>query len=145
MTHWSESQLKQHTQNQSMKAIEAQKAVKKSKYRAVKTTVDDKVFDSKKEAARYSQLETMQRVGLISDLKYKKADCTFLLTVNGDIVCKYIADFVYTELVITKDANEMCWHKNKTIVEDVKGIKTAVYRLKKKLMKAVHGIEIKEV
>jgi len=58
---WSESQLKQHTQNQSMKAIEAQKAVKKSKYRAVKTTVDDKVFDSKKEAARYSQLETMQR------------------------------------------------------------------------------------
>ena len=44
---------------------------------------------------------------------------------------KYKADFRYIE-------------KGETVVEDVKGMRTPVYNLKRHLMKAVHGIEIRE-
>jgi hypothetical protein len=52
--------------------------------------------------------------------------------VGGETICRYVADFVYVR-------------DEKRIVEDVKGLKTAVYKLKKRLMKAVHKIEIQEV
>lgn len=48
--------------------------------------------------------------------------------------CEYVADFVYGK---TADG--------KTVVEDVKGFPTPEYRIKKKLMLWVYGIEIKEV
>jgi hypothetical protein len=54
--------------------------------------------------------------------------------VNGVTVCTYVGDFRY------RDA-----HTDRLVVEDVKGIATPVYRLKRKLMQAVWGIEIQEV
>lgn len=48
-------------------------------------------------------------------------------------VCVYVADFVYLDLFDGKE-----------IVEDAKGYRTAIYKLKKKLMKAVHSIDIFE-
>ena len=92
-----------------------------SKYNNVKQVVDGFKFDSKKESIRYLELREKQKHGIIKYLK-----------INGVKVCKYIADFVYYK------------HGSGIIVEDVKGVKTAIYRLKKKLMKAVHKIEIKE-
>lgn len=47
--------------------------------------------------------------------------------------CTYIADFVYKD----KDGNE--------VVEDVKGFRTDVYKIKKKMMRYRYGIEIQEV
>ena len=47
--------------------------------------------------------------------------------------CTYIADFSYLDMLTCS-----------TIVEDTKGFKTPVYRIKKKLMLWVHGIRIKE-
>ena len=102
----------------------------KNKYRAVKTEVDGIVFDSKREAARYMQLMLLERAGKISHLELQPVyDCI----VNGKKICSYKADFRY----FTKTGN---------IVEDVKGVKTPIYRLKKKLVEALYaGVTILEV
>lgn len=101
-----------------------------TKYRAVKTEVDGIIFASKKEANRYCELKLLERAGEISNLKLQPE---YLIIVNGQEVCKYKADFSYRdEKTVTQ------------VVEDTKGFKTPVYRLKKKLMKACYGIEIFE-
>ena len=103
----------------------------RAKYGNKKVSIDGKKFDSKAEGARYVELKRLQEGGVISGLKTQEA---FALLVNGVLVCKYLADFVYVDV----DGNR--------VVEDVKGGPvTPVYTLKKKLMKAIHGIEIKEV
>jgi hypothetical protein len=56
---------------------------------------------------------------------------SFRLIVGGVLVCRYRADFVYVE-------------SGARVVEDVKGFRTVVYKLKRRLMLACHGIEIKE-
>ena len=70
----------------------------------------------------------------------------FPIEVNGQKVCDYIADFEYVEYVKGPDPQKP-WvgAEHKRIVEDVKGMKTDVYKLKKKLVKAVHGVEIQEI
>ena len=93
-------------------------------------TVDNICFDSLKESRRYRDLKLLQSAGKIVDLDVQ---IKYLLTVNGEKVGTYVADFTY-EL---PDGTQ--------VVEDVKGFKTPVYRLKKRLMKAIHGITIQEV
>jgi hypothetical protein len=102
--------------------------VKRSKYGAKKTEVDGILFDSILEAKRYSQLKLWQKAGVISDLRLQ---VPYVLTVNEMSVGKYLADFVYN-----KDGVE--------VIEDSKGFLTKEYKLKKKLMKAIYGIEIYE-
>lgn len=102
---------------------------KPHKYRAKPTVVDGVRFDSKAEARRYSQLKWMQSAGQISGLALQpKFDCV----VEGKKICAYKADFEY-------------WENGRRVTEDVKGFKTQVYRIKKKLVEALHGIEIREV
>ncbi len=102
----------------------------KSKYRAVKTEVDGITFDSKREAARYMELVLLERAGEISRLELQpKYDCV----VNGHKICTYKADFRY-------------FSAEGSVVEDVKGVKTPVYRLKKKLVEALYpGVTVQEV
>ena len=100
-----------------------------SKYRAVPTIVDNVRFASKKEARRYSDLKLLIHAKAIKDLVLQPK---FVIDVDGVHVCTYIGDFQYTE-------------GNEVIVEDCKGFKTDVYKLKKKLMKAIFGIDVKEV
>jgi hypothetical protein len=99
-----------------------------SKYRNLKTELDGLKFDSRKEARRYVELRMMERAGAIEGLELQ---VRFPLVVGGVKVCEYVADFVYRVGGVR-------------IVEDCKGIKTPVYKLKKRLMLAVHGIEILE-
>jgi len=94
-------------------------------------TVDNICFDSLKEAARYKDLKLLQVAGKISGLVLQRV---YKLVINGRAVGSYRCDFVYFDE-----------EKKEQVVEDVKGVKTPVYRLKKKLMKAIHGIEIQEV
>ena len=104
----------------------------RTKYGSRATVVDGVRFDSAKEARRWGELELMAAAGLIRNLRRQ---VPYEIVVNGDKVCTYIADAVYE----TADL---------TIVEDVKSVftrKNPVYRLKKKLMQAVHNIEIHEV
>jgi len=102
-----------------------------SKYGATKTVIDGIRFDSKKEAVRYGQLKLLQRAGHISGLELQK---TYRLEINGHLICKYIADFEYLE-------------RGVPVVEDVKSAftrKLPVYSIKRKLMGAIYGIEIRE-
>lgn len=98
--------------------------MRRSKYGNKKTVVDGIVFDSKSEAARYSELVILQRTGDIRDLRLQPA---YELTVAGVKICKYIADFSYVDLN----------YPHTDTVEDRKGYKTAVYRIKKKLFQAL--------
>lgn len=106
---------------------------KTNKYRNIKTTralPDGSLakFDSKREAARWDELCLMQKAGAISNLQRQ---VKFSLDVNSSHICNYICDFSY-------DAG------NKRIVEDVKGVRTAVFIMKKKLLKALFSIDILE-
>ena len=101
---------------------------KRNKFGAIKTVVDGITFHSKKEAKRYQDLKSLARSGDIFKLELQPQ---FSLDVNGHHICNYRGDFKYLE-------------DGKEVIEDSKGVKTPVYRIKKKLMKAIHGIEILE-
>jgi Protein of unknown function (DUF1064) len=100
-------------------------------------------FDSAKEAERYQVLRLEKEAGLIADLEIHPE---FDLIVNGEYICKYIADFHYLRLIPGSCAG-------KRTVEDVKPAgksfrKTAAYRvfiIKKNLMKACHRLDVVEV
>ena len=101
----------------------------KSKYRNRRITQDGIHFSSLKEAHRYQELSLLAKAGEISGLQLQ---VRFALKVKRTVVGTYIADFIY-------------WTKeNEFVVEDVKGFRTPIYRLKAKLMKAISGIEILE-
>jgi len=106
-------------------------AFDRNKYRAIRTEVDGIKFASKREAERYSGLKHLLRAGEISNLRLQ---VPYVIEVNGQKICMYIADFVYFD----NDTNQ-------EVVEDAKGMSTPVFRLKKKLLRAVLGIEIIEV
>lgn len=100
------------------------------KYRAIPTVVDGIKFASKREARRYGVLKLMRLAGQIHDLRLQ---VEFPLVVGGVLVSTYVADFTYREEP-----------GNAYIVEDSKGFRTPVYKLKARLMKAVYGITIRE-
>ena len=104
---------------------------KSSKFGAKKTIVDGITFDSKWESERYGQLKAMERGGIVTDLELQ---VKYDIVINDIKICKYIADFVYKEESPNGEIKE--------IVEDAKGFETPEFKLKKKLMKAVHGIDI---
>ena len=108
--------------------------------------------DSRKEARRLAQLRLLEKAGEISNLRqqvkyvliptqyetYERYSKKGKRLKDGvrfiEKECSYYADFVYT---IT-ETGENVW-------EDVKGVRTEAYKIKRKLMLAVHGIRIKEV
>lgn len=103
-----------------------------NKYGARKTTTPDGMkFDSVKELRRWGELQLLQKAGKIFGLQ-RQVKYELIPKQDGERACSYIADFVY----IDPNGN--------TVVEDVKGLKTDVYRLKKKLMLWRYGIKIKE-
>ena len=99
-----------------------------NKYRNKKVIVDNIRFDSNLEATRYRELKLLQRAKEISNLRLQ---VPFVLQEgfkkNGKTyqAIKYIADFVYEE-------------KGRTIVEDTKGIKTDVFKIKQKIFEKVY-------
>lgn len=109
-----------------------------SKYNAKKVTVDGITFASISESKRYPYLKMRLRAHEIKDLELQKK---YLLqeafTKNGKRYRKieYVADFCYYDL-----------KKDKYIVEDVKGVETKVFKIKKKLFEMRYpGLEITEV
>lgn len=102
------------------------------KYRNKPTTFAGIQFDSKREASRYQALRLLERNGEVRNIRRQ---VTYNLVVEGKLVCKYRADFVYEEL------RKGVWAE---VVEDVKGYRTPMYRLKKKLLKAIYGFDVRE-
>lgn len=119
-----------------------------SKYHSRKVKKDGMTFDSIKEYSRWCDLVKLERAGKIFDLK-RQVRFTLIPT-QREFCCEigkngrfkkgkvlersvvYVADFTYMQ-------------DGKYIVEDVKGVKTDVYIIKRKLMLKEFGIRIKEV
>lgn len=109
-----------------------------SKYNNRKVRCFGETFDSMLECERYKYLKALEQQKVISNLqrqvKYvllpSQKDSKTRKTIEREIT--YLADFVYEK-------------GSQTIVEDVKGMKTDVYKIKRKLMLYFHGIRIKEV
>ena len=106
----------------------AQKAWK-NKYRAQPVVTDEGRFASKKEYADWCALKLREKAGLITHLQRQ---VKFPLSVNAQLVTTFIADAVFFE-------------NGKRVVVDSKGVQTPVYRLKKKLMRALLNIEVQEI
>ena len=125
-----------------------------NKYKAVKTTIDGITFDSKREAKRYTELKLLENTGMITHLELQPK---YDIIINGVKICSYRADFSYYTV---REENREQYTNSKgewivptktgdregQIIEDVKGFKTPIYRLKKKLVEACFpGTLIKEV
>lgn len=94
------------------------------KFHAKKTVYNGKTYDSKREAQRAEELECMEASGMISNIREQVPfELQPAYTNNKGKKIRpiiYIADFVYEQ-------------DGQTIVEDVKGVKTKEYMLKKKM------------
>ena len=115
----------QFAERQKKLAVKA--SPKPSKYKNVRTNG----FDSKKEFQRFQELVMLEKSGKSGEINGLETQVGFPLRVNDVLIGNYIADFVYYE-------------NGEKVVEDCKGVKTPIYRIKCKLMKAIYGIEIKE-
>ena len=96
-----------------------------SKYRSKKIIIDGISFDSKREGNRYLELKLLERAGKIKDLKLQQQfELQPSFKKNGKTIraITYVADFTYYD-----------FEKKQNVVEDVKGFKTDVYMLKRKL------------
>lgn len=100
-----------------------------NKYGAVKTTVDNIRFDSKRESERYSELKLLFKNGHIHNLEIQPR---FDFKIDGKHMFTYRGDFAYFD-------------GDRRIIEDCKGVRTAVYKLKKKLIEAQFKIKVTEV
>lgn len=99
-----------------------------SKFHNIKTNG----YDSKKEAKRAQELKLLQLAGQITGLQ-EKTRFVLIPKQEGERECVYESDFEYFE-----------GPGKLRVVEDVKGVKTPAYRIKKKLLLHVHGIRIRE-
>ena len=103
------------------------------KYKSVKTVINGTEFDSKKEAGYYNVLRLKEKAKMIDRFEMQ---VKYDLVVNGHKIGFYKADFVT--------------FKNGKVLDviDVKSEMTKklpVYRLKKKLIKAIYGFDIVEI
>lgn len=103
------------------------------KYGAKPLVVDGVRFASTKEANRYSELKLLERGREIRNLTLQPA---YEFRHNGVLIGRYVADFSYDER--GKGGRWL------PVVEDVKGVRTPVYQMKRKLMLAFFDIPIRE-
>lgn len=116
----------------SFKAGRTPKTEKPTKYRSREKIAAGITFQSTKEANRYIDLAAQQQAGQITELTHQRI---FEINIGEHHICEYQSDFTYK-----RDGAET--------VEDTKSKvtrKLAVYRLKKKLMLAVLGVDIQEI
>ena len=110
-------------------------------------TSDGCIHDSRKEAVRWNELKLMEQAGAITGLQRQVKFVLIPAQYEPDLIGKngkhkqgkclerevsYIADFMYNE-------------NDKVVVEDVKGVRTKEYIIKRKLMLQVYGVRIKEI
>lgn len=114
---------------------DAPRAKRQAKYANVVCEVDGIKFDSKAERDRWLNLQLLVKAKQISDLQrqveYVLIPAQKRPSGGVERLCAYRADFVYVDV-----------KTGKTVVEDVKGAVTPEFRIKRKLMLQVHGVEI---
>jgi len=110
--------------------------MRKNKYNARKVSVDGITFDSVAEARRYGELKMIEKAGGLMHLVLQPR---YDIIMNGIKCGFYKADFQYWKIDLGPGG------LNGSVVEDVKGMPTPMYRLKKKLVEAYYGITITEI
>lgn len=103
---------------------------KRRKYGNIKVEIDGHQFDSRHEANYYGKLKLLKKAGEVLDFSLQPK---YNLVVNGINLGFYKGDFLVS------------WKTGETQLIDAKGVKTPVYQLKKKLVKAIYDIDIHEV
>jgi hypothetical protein len=103
----------------------------RNKFNAERKEVNGRIYDSTGESDRAVELQWLLQLGKLSELKYQ-VRFEIIPKQPGEQAAYYVADFTY----IDEDGSY--------VVEDMKGHRTAVYLLKRKLMLQVHGIRIYE-
>lgn len=103
--------------------------IKPRKYKNIKVEVDGLKFDSIKESQRYKKLLLLQQEGEVKSFELQPK---FDIVINGVKCGFYKADFKVT------------WKSGAITIEDVKGMKTPVYNLKKRIIEALYGFKIIE-
>lgn len=99
------------------------------KYRNKIVTIDGRKFQSQKEGLHYLYLKELQEKGTIKNLQCQtKID----FKIDGKHIFNYMPDFEYDD--------EFGHH-----YVDVKGVRTPIFNLKKKLIEAQFKIEIEIV
>lgn len=115
----------------------AERTRRTQKYGNTKVTDAGRTFDSKAEHKRWQYLAMLEKAGEIRDLRlqvpFELIPAQDKPSGGRERATNYIADFAY----VTKAGVR--------IVEDVKGAVTPEFRLKRKLMLHVHGVEVQEV
>jgi len=122
--------------NQHLFTEPAAKTAKRAKYRNEKVEWNGEVFDSRKEYNRYRQLLLLLKAGHIGQLR-RQVKYLLIEANETEKKCEYWADFEYV----------LC-DTGAKVVEDVKSEATRklpVFVMKRKLMKSVYNIQIKEV
>jgi hypothetical protein len=102
--------------------------VKPNKFGACPQRQDGLFFASKKELKRWNDLKLLEKSGKIQDLKRQVA---FPFALEGKVMFRYYADFVY----------EM---NGSRVIEDSKGFRTPLYKLKKKIIESFYKVSILE-
>ena len=112
-----------------------------NKYHAQMCTVDGIRFDSKKEARRYGELKILEAAGEIAALELQPEFPITVVELWRDearqVACgRFRADFRYVETAT-----------GEVVIEDAKSepTRTTAYRLRKRLVEAIHGVTIREV
>jgi hypothetical protein len=112
---------------------------KPSKYHAQRVELDGIRFASKREASRYVQLKVLAKVGRIRHLELQPVFpllAPVIATGRHVAIARYVADFTYEEHSVDE------WRR---VVEDAKGVRTPIFRLKKKWFESQYGMVIREV
>lgn len=93
------------------------------------------MHQSQLEAARCDELHLMlcAKPPIIAEL-VAHPQPSLKLEVNGYCITTYRPDFVYRDL-----------ETGALVYEDTKGVRTREYELKRRLVKAIHGVDIVEV
>lgn len=109
----------------------------KNKYGARRGVVAGKKFDSLAESRRFAELSRLQRLGVITDLRRQ---VPFEL-----IPAQYDEEGKLLERAVTYRADFTYERDGALVVEDVKGVRTKDFVIKRKLMLYVHKIKLVEI
>ncbi|WP_159585946.1 DUF1064 domain-containing protein [Chelativorans xinjiangense] len=108
------------------------KKPKRNKFNARKVTVDGRTYDSKAEAAYCETLLLREKAGEVSAIEFQRPFA--LIGPDGMLITTYRADAAFWDNI-----------ENRFRVIDVKGFETKEFKIKRKLMKSLLGLDVEIV
>ncbi|TPW26012.1 DUF1064 domain-containing protein [Pararhizobium mangrovi] len=110
----------------------AQAGKRRSKYGNRRCELDGIRFDSKAERDYYARLKQREKAGEVGGVELQRPFA--MIGPDGRLITTYKADFAFWDHTADRFR-----------VIDVKGVETAVFKIKRKMMRSFHGIEVEVV